>query len=154
MINLVAAVGKNLELGKNGKLIFHIPNDLKYFKDLTLGHTVVMGRRTLESIGKALENRENIVITRKDIEMDNVVVVHDYKELLGLEKELFIIGGESIYKLFLPYADNIYLTEINATCEDADTYFPKFDKDLYDKENIKDETYGDLNYSFVRYRKK
>ena len=154
MINLVAAVGKNLELGKNGKLIFHIPNDLKYFKDLTLGHTVVMGRRTLESIGKALENRENIVITRKDIEMDNVVVVHDYKELLGLEKELFIIGGESIYKLFLPYADNIYLTEINATCEDADTYFPKFDKDLYDKENIKDETYGDLSYSFVRYRKK
>ena len=88
MINLVAAVGKNLELGKNGKLIFHIPNDLKYFKDLTLGHTVVMGRRTLESIGKALENRENIVITRKDIEMDNVVVVHDYKELLGLENRI------------------------------------------------------------------
>lgn len=154
MINIIAAVGKNLELGKRGTLIWNIPNDLKYFKNLTLGQTVVMGRRTLESIGKALPERKNIVLTSEDLDIDNIIIIHNYKEILDLNEELFIIGGQSIYKLFLPYADNLYLTEIDEECMDADTYFPEFDKNLYLKETIKDESYNNINYSYVRYRKK
>lgn len=154
MINIIAAVGKNLELGKDNKLVWHIPGDLKYFKNLTEGHTVVMGRRTFESIGKALPNRKNIVISHGDIFDKDIIVIHDFKEILDLNEEVFIIGGKSVYELFIPYADNLYLTEIDAEYEYADTYFPFFEKDLYDKEIIKDDSYNDINYSFVRYRKK
>lgn len=153
MINIIAAVGKNLELGKDNKLLFDIPNDLKYFKEITLGKTIVMGRKTFESIKKPLPGRENIVITNQSINSKNIKVVHDYKEILNMRKEVFIIGGESIYRLFLPYAKNLYLTEIEKEA-DADTYFPNFDKDLYDKKVINEESYKDLNYSYVRYRKK
>ena len=152
MISIIAAIGKNYELGLNNKLLWHIPNDLKYFKELTTGKTVVMGRKTYESIGKPLPNRENIVLTRQNIEIDNVNVVNDYKKILDLE-DVFIIGGEQIYKLFLPYADNIYLTEI-AENKEADSYFPIFDKSLYTKEIIETNSYNDINYSFVIYRKK
>lgn len=153
MINIIAAVGKNLELGKDNKLLFDIPNDLKYFKEITLGKTIVMGRKTFESIKKPLPGRENIVITNQSINSKNIKVVHDYKEILNMRKEVFIIGGESIYRLFLPYAKNLYLTEIEKEA-DADTYFPNFDKDLYDKKVINEESYKGLNYSYVRYRKK
>ena len=154
MINIIAAVGKNLELGKDNNLIWHIPGDLKYFKNLTEGHTVVMGRRTFESIGKALPNRKNIVISHGDIFDKDIIVISNYKKVLDLDEDVFIIGGKSIYELFIPYADNLYLTEIDAEYEYADTYFPFFEKDLYDKEIIKDENYNNINYSFVRYRKK
>lgn len=154
MINIIAAVGKNLELGKEGDLIWHIPNDLKYFKELTNNHVVVMGRRTFESLSKPLPNRKNIVITHKSIDDKNVIIINDYKEILNIDEDVFIIGGESIYKLFLPYADNLYLTEIDNYCFDADTYFPKFDKDLYERKLIENEEYNDLKYSYVRYRKK
>ena len=152
MISIIAAIGKNYELGLNNQLLWHIPNDLKYFKELTTGKTVVMGRKTYESIGRALPNRENIVLTRQSIKIDNVDVVNDYKKILDLE-DVFIIGGEQIYKLFLPYADNIYLTEI-AENKEADSYFPIFDKSLYTKEIVKTDSYNDINYSFVIYRKK
>ena len=154
MINIIAAVGKNLELGKDNNLIWHIPGDLKYFKNLTEGHTVVMGRRTFESIGKALPNRKNIVISHGDIFDKDIIVISNYKKVLDLDEDVFIIGGKSIYELFIPYADNLYLTEIDAEYEYADTYFPFFEKDLYDKEIIKDDSYNNINYSFVRYRKK
>ena len=135
MINLIAAVGKNFELGLGNKLIWNIPEDLQYFKELTTGKTVVMGRKTYESIGKALPNRENIVLSTKKILMDNVIVINNYKDILNIKKDIFIIGGESIYKLFLSYADNIYLTEIDDE-KDADSYFPVFDKNLYEKEIV------------------
>ena len=154
MINIVAAVGKNLELGKDGGLIFNISNDLKYFKKLTLGHTVVMGRRTYESIGKALSERRNIVITSSDIDDKNIIVMHNYEDVFKLSGDIFIIGGESIYRLFLPYADNLYLTEVDASYDEADTYFPKFDKRLYDKEIIGFDEENNLKYNYVRYRKK
>lgn len=154
MINIIAAVGKNLELGKDNNLIWHIPGDLKYFKEMTEGHTVVMGRRTFESIGKALPNRKNIVISHGDIFDKDIIVISNYKKVLDLDEDVFIIGGKSIYELFIPYADNLYLTEIDAEYEYADTYFPFFEKDLYDKEIIKDDSYNNINYSFVRYRKK
>ena len=153
MINIIAAVGKNLEIGKDNKLLWRIPNDQKYFKEKTINKTVVMGRKTYESMGKPLKNRKNIVLTRGKLNIDNVEIVNNYKEILNREEEIFIIGGEQIYKKFLPYADNLYLTEINASKE-ADTYFPEFDKGLYEKEVLKTEEYNDIEYSFVIYRKK
>lgn len=153
MISIIAAVGKNLEIGKDGNLLWSIPNDLKYFKKLTTGKTIVMGRKTYESIGKPLPNRKNIVLTRKNIKINDVEVVNNKNKILNIKEEVFIIGGESIYKKFLPYASNIYLTEIEDE-KDADTYFPEFNKDLYNKETIKKERYKNLNYSFVVYRKK
>ena len=155
MINVVAAVGKNLELGKEGKLIWHITDDLKYFKNLTIYNAVVMGRKTYDSIGGPLENRINIVLTREDKKYKGAMTISDYKDILEIDMlDVFIIGGESVYKLFIPFAENLYLTEINDSCNDADTYFPSFDKDLYNKEVIDKKTYNDLEYSFVRYRKK
>lgn len=153
MISIIAAVGKNLEIGKDGNLLWSIPNDLKYFQKLTTGKTIVMGRKTYESIGKPLPNRKNIVLTRKNIKINDVEVVNNKKKILNIKEEVFIIGGESIYKKFLPYASNIYLTEIEDE-KDADTYFPEFNKDLYNKETIKKERYKNLYYSFVVYRKK
>lgn len=152
MINLIAAVGKNLELGLDNKLIWQIPEDLKYFKEVTTGKTIVMGRKTYESIGRPLPNRKNIVLSRKKIEINNVEVINDYREVLG-DECVFIIGGESVYRLFLPYADNIYLTEIEDS-SNADSFFPNFDKNLYEKEIISEGIYNSVKYSFVIYRKK
>ena len=155
IINIIAAVGKNLELGKDNKLIWPIKEDLIYFKEKTLNKTVVMGKNTFYSIGKALPNRNNIVLTSGNIDVDNIKVLHDYKEIFNLEdEEIYIIGGESIYKLFLPYADNLYLTEIESEEPKADSYFPIFDKNNYEKELIKKSNNNELEYSFVRYRKK
>lgn len=155
IINIIAAVGKNLELGKDNKLIWPIKEDLIYFKEKTLNKTVVMGKNTFYSIGKALPNRNNIVLTSGNIDVDNIKVLHDYKEIFNLEdEEIYIIGGESIYKLFLPYADNLYLTEIESEEPLADSYFPIFDKNNYEKELIKQSNNNELEYSFVRYRKK
>ena len=153
MINIIAAVGKNYELGLNNKLLWNIPNDLKYFKKITTGKTVVMGRKTYESIEKPLQKKKNIVLTRQNIKIENVEIINDYKKVLEMNEDIFIIGGEQIYKVFLPYAANIYLTEINESKE-ADSYFPKFNKNLYTKEIIKEEKYNDLEYKFVIYRKK
>ena len=152
MINIIAAVGKNLELGKDNKLIWHIPEDLRYFKEMTTNKTIVMGRKTYESIGKPLPNRKNIVLTRQNIKIDNVEVINDIEQVFDINDDIFIIGGETIYKLFLPYADHLYLTEIEDERE-ADSYFPSFDKQKYKKEIIKKDKYNNIDYSFVVYNK-
>ena len=131
MINIVAAVGKNLELGKDGGLIFDIPNDLKYFKKLTLGHTVVMGRRTYESIGHPLPNRTNVVISSNG----NYSGVYNFKSLEDAikcfgDKDIYISGGSKLYKESLSYVDRMYITVIDKYM-DGDTYFPKFNKDNF-----------------------
>lgn len=155
IISLIAAVGKNLELGKDNKLIWNIPDDLKYFKEMTTNKTVVMGINTFKSIGKALPNRKNIVITSKKIVIDDVTIINDYEDVLKLkDEEIYVIGGSSIYKLFLPLADNIYLTEIDDICNEADTYFPSFDKEKYNKEILETKEYNDIKYSYTRYRRK
>lgn len=153
-INIIAAVGKNLELGKNNKLIWPIKEDLKYFKEKTMGKTVVMGENTFYSIGRPLPGRNNIVLSFEKLDISGVTVLNDYKEVFDLkEDEIFIIGGESIYKLFIPYVDNIYLTEIDKEDKGADSYFPKFDKSEYKKEVIKSSKENDIDYSFVCYKK-
>lgn len=135
-ISLIAAVSKNNVIGKNNDLPWHLPDDMKYFMQTTKEHYVIMGRKNYESIPekfRPLPNRTNIVITRrKDFHAPNCKVVNSVDEGIALAKqanqnELFIIGGSEIYKLGLPLADRLYLTEIDAVI-DGDTYFPEIRK--------------------------
>ena len=157
-LSIIACVGKNLELGKDNDLIWHIPNDLKYFRKVTNGKIVVMGRNTYLSVPKLLPNRVNIILqSKKRDNVEGAIIYNDFdkllKDLLEKDEEVFIIGGASIYKLFIPYADKLYLTEVYSECNDASVYFPKFDKRRYHKDIISSETYEDLKYDFVVYQK-
>lgn len=148
MIKIIVAMGKNSEIGLNGKIPWHLREDLIYFKDTTSFHTVVMGANTYRSLGKPLPNRKNIVITHGDI--DDVFVTDDPKEILEMEEDVFIIGGSSIYEYFLPYASELYITKIDASFE-ADTFFPTFDRTSYIDRCVKRGTDGNLNYEFHVY---
>lgn len=155
-VSMIAAVGKNLELGKNNNLIWHFKEDMKFFKDTTMGHTVVMGRKTFESLPKALPGRKNIVISSNaQYQAQGATVVTSVEEALQIadNEEIFVIGGGKIYAEFLPYADKLYLTEIDAECEDADTYFPKFNKSEYIKEIINYYDIDGVEFYHVVYKK-
>ncbi len=129
MISLIAAIGKNNELGKGNTLLWHMPADMKFFRDTTRGHTVVMGRKTFESLKGPLPKRRNIVITRdKNYKTNGIEVVHSLEEALGqirTEKEVFIIGGAEIYKQAIDYADKLYITHVDAIDKKADSFFPE-----------------------------
>lgn len=152
-ISIIAAIGKNRELGKKNKLLWHIPDDLPRFKKLTLGHPIVMGRKTFESIGRPLPNRTNIVVTRdSSYEVEGVVVVHSIEKAIEEAKkkdkeEIFVIGGGQIYEQALPFADRLYLTIVDAQAE-ADTYFPDYSefKKIISEEKNESE---DLRYSYL-----
>nr|MDD5838297.1 dihydrofolate reductase [Eubacteriales bacterium] len=155
-VSMIAAVGKNLELGKNNDLIWHFREDMKFFKDTTMGHTVVMGRKTFESLPKALPGRKNIVISSNaEYQAQGATVVTSVEEALQIadNEEIFVIGGGKIYAEFLPYADKLYLTEIDAECEDADTYFPQFNKSEYIKEIINYYDIDGVEFYHVVYKK-
>ena len=155
-VSMIAAVGKNLELGKNNNLIWHFKEDMKFFKDTTIGHTVVMGRKTFESLPKALPGRKNIVISSNaEYQAQGATVVTSVEEALQIadNEEVFILGGGKIYAEFLPYADKLYLTEIDAECADADTYFPQFNKSDYIKEIINYYDIDGVKFYHVVYKK-
>lgn len=155
-VSMIAAVGKNLELGKNNDLIWHFKEDMKFFKDTTMGHTVVMGRKTFESLPKALPGRKNIVISSNaEYQAQGATVVTSVEQALQIadNEEIFVIGGGKIYAEFLPYADKLYLTEIDAECEDADTYFPQFNKSEYIKEIINYYDIDGVEFYHVVYKK-
>ena len=157
-ISMIAAVGKNLELGKNNDLIWHFKEDMKFFKETTMGHPVIMGRKTFESLPKALPGRKNIVISANpEYKADGAEVVTSVEEAIKLaeteDTDAFVIGGGRIYNEFLPYADNLYLTEINAECPDADTYFPDFNKSDYIKEIINFYDVDGTEFYHVIYKK-
>lgn len=155
-VSMIAAVGKNLELGKNNNLIWHFKEDMKFFKDTTMGHTVVMGRKTFESLPKALPGRKNIVISSNaEYQAQGATVVTSVEEALQIadNEEVFVIGGGKIYAEFLPYADKLYLTEIDAECADADTYFPQFNKSDYIKEIINYYDIDGVEFYHVVYKK-
>lgn len=155
-VSMIAAVGRNLELGKNNDLIWHFKEDMKFFKDTTMGHTVVMGRKTFESLPKALPGRKNIVISsNSEYQAQGATVVTSVDEALRIadNEEIFVIGGGKIYSEFLPYADNLYLTEIDAECPDADTYFPQFNKADYIKEIINYFNIDGTEFYHVVYKK-
>lgn len=157
MISLIAAIGKNNELGYKNHLIFNIPSDLKFFRSITTNHIVVMGRKTYESIGKPLSNRINIVLSSSMKETDGIIIISSFEELLekylNSDEEVFIIGGESLYNYFINYADNIYLTKVNETSL-ADKYFPNFNEEEYSKVILGENTENNLEYKHVLYRRK
>ena len=155
--SIIAAIGKNNELGKNNGLIWHIPGDLKFFKETTTGKTIIMGRRTFESLPRMLPNRHHIVLSSSNDFPSEVSVYKDIKDLLNDYKdspeELFIIGGASIYKLFLDYSDKLYLTEIEASDSEADAYFPVFNKEDYEQETLGENEDDGIKYKHVLYRR-
>ena len=161
-MNLIVAVDKNWAIGKDNKLLVSIPQDMKFFRETTTGKVVVMGRKTLESFpgGQPLKKRTNIVLTRdKDYKVKDAVIVHSVEELLEElknydEKEIYVIGGESIYRALLPYCKVAHVTKIDHAYE-ADTYFPNLDDmDEWKVTGVSEEqTYFDLEYEFVRYER-
>ncbi len=156
MISIIAAVGKNNELGRGNDLIWHIKEDLKNFKDLTMGKYIVMGKSTYKSLPRHLDGRKYIVLSSSLDNIDDGMLFKDFNKLLefvkNLDEEVMIIGGASIYKLFLPYANKLYLTEIDSE-EQADVYFPEFNKDDYTRSVVSNSEVNGLKYSFVIYER-
>jgi len=158
-ITLIAAASENNALGNNNQLIWHLSEDLKRFKKLTQGHCIIMGRKTFESLPKALPNRKNIILTKnKGYKAKNAWVVHTIEEALKLtegDSKPFIIGGGEIYKLFLSHADLIELTRVHGTFE-ADTFFPEIDYkkwELVEEEKHSSSVDQPYDYSFMKFRK-
>jgi dihydrofolate reductase len=150
MVSIIAAIGDNRELGKNNALLWHIPQDLKRFKTLTTGHTVIMGRKTYESIGKSLPNRTNIIITKdKEFTAPGCIIAHSLDEAIqkSQDAEIFIIGGASVYQQAIDKADKLYLTKVKGTF-DADTYFPDYSRfsNVVSSVQKRDDTY---RYTFL-----
>ena len=162
-MNLIAAVDENWAIGKNNQLLVRIPADQKFFREMTTGKVVVMGRKTLESFpnGQPLKNRTNIVLTHnKDYAVKDAVVVHSMDELHEeLKKydsdDVFVIGGEKIYEQLLDECDVAHITKIDFAY-DADAYFPNLDQnpDWEITGDSEEQTYFDLEYYFYRYEKK
>ena len=157
MFSIIAAIGKNHELGRKNELIFHLKDDMKFFRDTTTGHKVVMGHKTWDSLPGKLKNRTNIVVSRHNVpEADQTIT--DLQSYIDKNKdtdeEIFIIGGGTVYHQFLPYAKTLYLTEVDATEPQADTYFPDFDPNNYTCETIKAGTENELKYTINKYTRK
>ena len=158
---LIAAIAKNNAIGFENKLIYWLPNDLKRFKELTTGHTIIMGSNTFRSLPKgALPNRRNIVLSRKKSEFPGCETFSSLEEALANctnEEVVYIIGGEMLYKTALPMADILCLTEIEDTPEKADAFFPEFTKSEWEtiesEEHTTDEKHN-FNYRFVTYLKR
>lgn len=135
MVSIVVAVSENNVIGDNNKLLWNIPDDLRRFKNLTVGHPVVMGRKTFESIGRPLPKRTNVVVSRQNISIPECIVVHSVEEAINMfpsSMEIMIIGGGEIYLQALPYTSRIYLTRVHHQFS-GDTVFPDIDWKYWDK---------------------
>jgi dihydrofolate reductase len=170
ILSLISAVAKNRVIGGGNTLLWDLPTDMKHFRTTTSGHTVIMGRKTYESIGRPLPNRKNIVITRDASYMkDGIDVVNSLEEAIRLitlehgkefeenqdEVEAFVIGGGEIYKQAIDKAQKLYITEVHQDFE-GDTLFPEIDKDIWKEVSREDHAEDDTNkipYSFVEYKK-
>ena len=153
-VSIIVAIGENHAIGKRNQLLWHMPNDLKHFKDITSGRTIIMGRKTFDSVGKPLPRRRNIVVTRQDITIPGCEVVKSIEDGLALckdEDEVFIGGGAEIYKLAMHLTDRSYLTIIHKSF-DADTFFPEIDKTEWrevKREDFEPDEKNPLPYSFI-----
>lgn len=161
-ISFVVAASANNAIGKDNQLLWHLPNDMRFFKNTTWGSVVIMGRKSFESMGKALKGRINIVITRQDSwQAEDAIVANDLQDALQKAeaancKEIFIIGGGEIYKQSLGIADKIYLTRVHANI-DGDTFFPELDPSIWElisSEDFKKDEKHQYDYSFQLYTKK
>lgn len=160
MITMIAAAGENNALGKDGDLVWHLPDDFKRFKKLTTGHHIVMGRKTWESFPRPLPNRTHVVITRdKNYKADSAIIVHSIEEALIFCKDqnhTFIIGGGEIYNLALPFATHIELTRVHKTYE-ADAFFPEIDLNIWKlttSEHHQSDEKHSVAFTFETYIKK
>ena len=162
MLSIIVAKAKNNIIGKDNKLIWHLPEDLKHFKELTTGHSIIMGRKTFESLGRVLPNRKHIIFSQNPdfkVHNENVEVVHSLLQIQDLiegEEEAFVIGGAMIYNFLMPYVKKMYITEIDEEF-DGDTFFPKINTEIWKEtsrvKGIKNEK-NNLDYEFVTYERK
>ena len=162
MLSIKVAKVKNNVIGKNNQIIWHLPEDLKRFKELTTGHVIIMGRKTFESIGKILPNRKHIIFSQNPelkIDNENVQVVHsmlEIQEYIENKEENFVIGGAMIYNLLMPYVTKMYVTEINQEFE-GDTFFPKINPEIWEEvsreKGIKNEK-NPLDFDYVVYERR
>lgn len=162
MISFILAMDENRVIGKDNQLPWHLPEDLKFFKRVTIGHPIVMGRKTFESIGRALPGRENIIITRNcAYTRDDCTVFYEMEAFLSYchqnaEEEYFVIGGAEIFKALLPNVERLYITEIHHQFE-GDTFFPVLDMSQWElmsrEEGLKDEK-NPYFYEFTIYHRK
>ena len=159
-MKIILAVDQNWGIGKDNEMLFHLKKDLKHFKDLTIGNIVIMGRSTYESIGKALADRKNIILTRNNnYKLEDALVFHNVDNILayvkGKKEEVFVIGGSQIVDLFLPYCDEAIITKIFDQ-KDADTYLHNFDLDndfeITNESEIFEE--NKIKFKYVIYRRK
>jgi dihydrofolate reductase len=161
MVSIIVATASNNVIGKDNQLIWHLPADLKHFKQLTMGHPILMGRKTYESIGKPLPGRTTVIITRQqDFKADGCIITHSVQEAIEKAKEIdeqvYIIGGAEVYKEALPLTDCIELTNIHHSF-DGDTYFPEItesDWEVISKEEHKPDEKNKFSYTFLTLRRK
>jgi len=156
---LIAAIGKNNELGKDNKLIWPLKEDLKFFRDQTMGKRIVMGYNTYLSLPNTLPGRKHLILTHRNLELDkNIEIYHSKIELLeqlqNIKEDIYIIGGASIYRQFIDNANQLILTEIDAICKDADAFFPEFDKNNWNSTQIDNHTENGINYRHMKYVRK
>jgi dihydrofolate reductase len=158
IVTIVVAISENHVIGKDNQLLWYLPRDLKHFKEITTGHTVIMGRKTYDSVGKPLPNRRNIIITRQAIAIVGCEVVNSIEAALILcagEEEVFIVGGAEIYRQSLHLTDRIYLTIVHKEFE-GDSFFPEIDKRLW-KEVYREDHQADeknsIPFSFITLEK-
>lgn len=161
MLSIIVAKAKNNIIGKNNSLVWHLPEDLKHFRKLTTGHTIIMGRKTFESLGRVLPDRKHIIFSQNPdfkVNDENVEVVHSLLQIQDLiegEEEAFVLGGAMIYNFLMPYVKKMYVTQINEEFE-GDAFFPKIDEKVWKKtseeKGIKDEE-NKLDYEFITYER-
>lgn len=162
LLSIICALTDNSAIGLRGGLLYHLPADLRHFKNLTTGHAIIMGRKTFESLPKgALPNRRNLVITRQNnFTAPGIEVFHNLEDALAAcknEEEAFVIGGESIYTAALPFADRLCLTHIHATPAEADTFFPPYDPEEWEIESEEHHEPDEKNhqcFTFANYKRK
>lgn len=157
IISMIAAMGKNRVIGKNNKMMWRLPKEWQYFKETTLGHCIITGRKNFEAQGRPLPGRTNIIVTRdKNFTAKDCVVVHSIDEALSYckdkgESEAFICGGGQIYSQSIDKVDRIYLTEVDYS-EEGEVYFPEFDEEKFNKEIVlKEEVGSDNTMSWTAY---
>lgn len=159
MLNIIVAMNNNRVIGKDNKLIWHISEDMKRFKELTWNKTIIMGRKTFESLPGILPNRKHIVITKDhnyNIEDENVLVVNNIEDILRYvhsDEEVFVIGGGEVYKQLLPYCNKLYLTKISSN-EEGNIYFPKFNTDDYNIIKCDNHNENNIEYNFITLERK
>ncbi len=161
MLSIIVAKAKNNIIGKENKLIWHLPEDLKHFKELTTGHTIIMGRKTFESLGRVLPNRKHVVFSQNPdfkIDDENVEIVHSMlqiQEYIENKEENFVIGGAMIYNLLMPYVTKMYVTQIDKEFE-GDAFFPRIDENIWKevsrKKGLKNDE-NNLDYEFIVYER-